>query len=136
MATTLDDDRRELTEAEQRLFAVLDLEHRSGRLSLADTPVKLFSGRTPYPHHAFSEDELAHVSVPTRFVWGSEGRFQHPDDGRRAAALMRNADLVQVPGGHHPWWDDAERCSTLILEVISYDPGADHTSADRCRPGE
>lgn len=36
MATTLDDDQRELAEAEQRLFAALGIEHRSERLSLTD----------------------------------------------------------------------------------------------------
>jgi hypothetical protein len=39
MATNLDDDRRELAEAEQRLFAALGLERRSERLTLADAPV-------------------------------------------------------------------------------------------------
>jgi len=80
---------------------------------------ELFSGRTPYPHHALSDDELAAVVARTRFVWGSQDRFQHPEAGRRAAAVMPDADLVEVPGGHHPWWDDAERCATLIREVVA-----------------
>jgi len=97
---------------------------------------ELFSGRTPYPDHALSDDELARVSAPTRFVWGSEDRFQHPEEGRRAVSIMSDADLVEMRGGHHPWWDDAERCSALVLDVISYDPGGDHTPAppDRCHP--
>jgi len=66
-----------------------------------------------------SDGELAGVIASTRFVWGSQDRFQEPEDGRRAVALMPDADLVEVRGGHHPWWDDPEGCATLIEEAIS-----------------
>jgi pimeloyl-ACP methyl ester carboxylesterase len=82
---------------------------------------ELLSGRTPRPHHALSGDELERVQAPTRFVWGREDHFQNPEDGRRAAAGMPRADLVEVPGGHHPWWDDPERCAALTTELISDD---------------
>jgi pimeloyl-ACP methyl ester carboxylesterase len=98
---------------------------------------ELFSGRQPRPHHALTEDELARVTAPTSFVWGSEDRFQDPDDGRRAAAAMPDGRVTEVPGGHHPWWDDAEGCAALIEEAVSSRPGTDRLSArpDRCHPG-
>ncbi len=80
---------------------------------------ELLSGRRPYPHHALSDDELAAVVTPTRFVWGSQDRFQEPAAGRRAAALMPDADLVEVAGGHHPWWDDPAGCAELIEEIVA-----------------
>jgi pimeloyl-ACP methyl ester carboxylesterase len=99
---------------------------------------ELFSGREPYPHHALTEDELARVTAPTTFVWGSEDRFQDPDDGRRAAAAMPDGSVSEVPGGHHPWWDDAEGCAVLIEEVVfSSRHGTDRLPArpDRGHPG-
>jgi pimeloyl-ACP methyl ester carboxylesterase len=80
---------------------------------------ELLSGRSPHLHHALSDDELARVAARTRFVWGDQDRFQGPEDGKRAAALMPDADLVEIHGGHHPWWDDAERCAALIEEIVS-----------------
>ena len=80
---------------------------------------ELMAGRTPFRHHALSDDELAAVVARTRFVWGSQDRFQSPEDGRRAAAVLPDADLVEVPGGHHPWWDDPDRCAAIIEETIS-----------------
>ena len=92
---------------------------------------ELFSGRVPLSQHALTEDELARVVTPTKFVWGSEDRFQHPEDGRRAAAVMPDASVTEVPGGHHPWWDRPERCSALIDGLISNDHEADEP---RVRP--
>jgi pimeloyl-ACP methyl ester carboxylesterase len=99
------------------------LEVAAATLRISDATTRslmpeLFSGRTPHPHHALSDDELARVSASTRFVWGSEDRFQHPDAGRRAAGLMPDADLVEVRGGHHPWWDDAESCAAQIDDQL------------------
>lgn len=57
---------------------------------------------------------------------GSEDRFQDPDDGRCSAAAMPNGRVTEVPGGHHPWWDDAEGCAVLIEEAVSHRAGTHH----------
>jgi pimeloyl-ACP methyl ester carboxylesterase len=94
---------------------------------------ELFVGRTPRPQHALTDYELARISTPTRFVWGSDDRFQSPEAGRRATAVMPDAGVTEVPGGHHPWWDDAARCAALIDEALAR--GARSPGADSAHPG-
>jgi pimeloyl-ACP methyl ester carboxylesterase len=85
---------------------------------IADTTIRtlmpeLLAGGRPRPEHALSRDELTAITTPTRFVWGSDDTAQPPSAGRDATAAMPDAELVEVPGGHHPWWDDPQGCATL-----------------------
>ncbi len=102
----------------QEMFEVAAATLRISEPTTRTLMPELFSGRAPDPQHALSDGELAAVAARTRFVWGSQDRFQGPEDGKRAVALMPHADLVEVQGGHHPWWDDAEGCAALIEEAI------------------
>lgn len=66
----------------------------------------------------FGEDELRRVVQPTLFVWGDRDVFGGPEYGRRACAIMPNARLEVIPGGHAPWWDDAKRCGELVSAFL------------------
>ena len=77
---------------------------------------ELLAGGRPRPELALSDDELAAITTPTRLLWGGHDRAQPPSAGHRAVAAMPDAELIEVAGGHHPWWDDPGRCATLLDE--------------------
>ncbi|MDL9981282.1 alpha/beta fold hydrolase [Microbacterium sp. ASV49] len=67
--------------------------------------------------------ELARVSCPTLFLWGSEDPLGAPDVGRGLAERMPDARLVEIPdAGHLPWIDQPDRCATGILEFLPARP--------------
>ncbi len=79
---------------------------------------ELFAAGRPRPELALTEAELAAITAPTRLVWGSQDRFQPPAAGRDAATVLADAELVEVRGGHHPWWDDPAGCAALLDEHL------------------
>lgn len=68
------------------------------------------------------EDELRRVQQPTLFVWGEGDAFGSPDVGRRAAAVMPNATIETVPGGHLPWIDEPARCGRFVSAFLQGSP--------------
>ena len=70
------------------------------------------------PGIRFSEQDFAGVAQPTLFIWGESDVFGGPEYGRRACAVMPNARLEVIPGGHAPWWDDPKRCADLISSFL------------------
>jgi pimeloyl-ACP methyl ester carboxylesterase len=70
--------------------------------------------RTPFPHVAVSEAELAACPVPVLLLWGDEDRVQPPDAGRRAAALLPAGRIEVLPGGHGLWFEQPGRCGELL----------------------
>jgi pimeloyl-ACP methyl ester carboxylesterase len=74
----------------------------------------LLRGRLPRSHHQLTDAELRAVRVPTLLIWGTDDVFQRPDAGERAVELLPDERLEVVPGGHHPWLDDAPRCGELV----------------------
>jgi pimeloyl-ACP methyl ester carboxylesterase len=96
------------------MFEVLAAAMRLSDPTTRTLMPELFVGRTPRPHQALSDDELARVTAPTRFVWGDADIFQAPEAAERAATLMPAATVTVVAGGHHPWWDDATGCARIV----------------------
>jgi pimeloyl-ACP methyl ester carboxylesterase len=74
------------------------------------------NGRT-IPGIAFTDDELRRIDVPVQFVWGAEDIYGGPEIGRRAVAVMPDAQLEVLPGNHAPFLDDPKRCAELIERV-------------------
>jgi pimeloyl-ACP methyl ester carboxylesterase len=100
---------------------MIDLVAAATRISEPTTRTlmpELFASGRPRPELALSDDELAAIRCPTRFVWGSHDRSQPPTAGRSAASAMPHAELIEVAGGHHPWWDDPARCAALLDEHL------------------
>jgi pimeloyl-ACP methyl ester carboxylesterase len=65
-----------------------------------------------------SASQLRHVRHPVRLIWGEQDPFGNVAAGTRIADLMPEADLHVVPGGHAPWFHQAERVGRLTLEFL------------------
>jgi len=68
----------------------------------------------PRPENLLTDDELRSIDVPVRFILGDDDVYGGPDIVRRAAALMPDASVHVLPGGHAPFLDDPEACAELI----------------------
>lgn len=61
--------------------------------------------------------ELARISAPTRFIWGTEEPFGAPEVARRAAAHMPQARVdVVARGWHHPWLADPGAVASRLAD--------------------
>jgi pimeloyl-ACP methyl ester carboxylesterase len=75
------------------------------------------SGR-PRPENLLTDDELRSLEVPVRLILGDADVYGGPEIGERAVALMPDARLDVVPGGHAPFLDDPQRCAELVRSSI------------------
>jgi pimeloyl-ACP methyl ester carboxylesterase len=71
----------------------------------------------PRPENLFTDDELRRTGVPVRMVMGDADAYGGPQVVERAVALMPDARLDVMPGGHAPFLDDPERCAQLIKRI-------------------
>ena len=69
----------------------------------------------PRPENLFSDDELRSIEVPVEFILGDKDVYGPPSIGERAAALMPDARVHVLSGGHAPFADDPSACAALIL---------------------
>jgi 2-hydroxy-6-oxonona-2,4-dienedioate hydrolase len=72
----------------------------------------------PKPENFLSEHELRRLTVPVLMIWGDEDPYGSPEIGRRACALIPDANLEIIAGRHAPFLDDPERCGDLIDELV------------------
>lgn len=72
----------------------------------------------PRPTIVSGPDDLREIRHPVRLVWGERDGFGPPEAGRRMAALMPDADLHVVPGGHAPWFHHAGLVARLVREHL------------------
>ncbi len=63
--------------------------------------------RRPRPESVMTPDELGRVDASTLFVWGTDDPYLSPEGGRPSIERMPVAGLLEVPGGHAPWLEDA-----------------------------
>jgi pimeloyl-[acyl-carrier protein] methyl ester esterase len=75
--------------------------------------------RRPRRHSPMSDDELARISTPTMFCWGSEDPYMEPDEARRSIARIPSAALCPVAAGHAPWLDDPIACATVVVDHLA-----------------
>jgi pimeloyl-ACP methyl ester carboxylesterase len=68
------------------------------------------------PENVFTDDELAGLATDVRFVWGDADVYGPPAIGERAAAIMPDAQLHVIPGGHAPFLDDPGACARIITD--------------------
>jgi len=69
------------------------------------------------PENVFDDDELRAISAPVQLIWGDRDVYGGPEVGQRAAALLPDARLEVIEGGHAPFLDDAERCADLVRQA-------------------
>lgn len=79
---------------------------------------RLTTGRTPRPENHLTDTELRSFSVPLLFVWGEDDAFLEPSVGKPSVDKIPTARLVTMPGGHFPWYDDPDRCASLVAEGL------------------
>jgi hypothetical protein len=52
-----------------------------------------------------------------QLIWGDGDVYGGPEIGERAAALLPDAQLDLIEGGHAPFLDEPERCAELIRQA-------------------
>jgi pimeloyl-ACP methyl ester carboxylesterase len=82
--------------------------------------------RRPRPESALDNAELAAISTPTMFIWGSGDLHLSPAAARPSIDRVPNAKLEEVPGGHAPWLIDARRTGGLIQVHLAGVVATDH----------
>jgi pimeloyl-ACP methyl ester carboxylesterase len=70
--------------------------------------------RRPRPESVLTGPELAAISAPTMFIWGTDAPYLSAERARPSIDRMPTATLHEVPGGHGPWLVDSERSAELI----------------------
>jgi 2-hydroxy-6-oxonona-2,4-dienedioate hydrolase len=74
--------------------------------------------RRPRPESTMSPDELGRVATPTLFVWGTDDPYLSPEGGRPSIDRMPSAGLLEVPGGHAPWLEDAAGTAKAVARHL------------------
>jgi len=72
----------------------------------------------PRPENFLSDAELQRITAPVLMIWGDEDPYGGPEIGRRAAALIPDAQLEVIPARHAPFLDDPQRCGALIDQLL------------------
>lgn len=72
----------------------------------------------PRPAIVTTPDQLRGIGHPVLLIWGERDGFAPPEAGRRIAALIPDADLHVVPGGHAPWFHHADLVAGLTREFL------------------
>jgi pimeloyl-ACP methyl ester carboxylesterase len=75
--------------------------------------------RRPRPESVLSEAELARITTPTMFIWGTDDPYLSPAAARPAIERMPAATLHEVPAGHGPWLVRPGRIAELIRTHLS-----------------
>jgi 2-hydroxy-6-oxonona-2,4-dienedioate hydrolase len=78
----------------------------------------VMSRTRPRPQIVTTANELRDVRHPVRLIWGERDPFGTVGAGQRIADLVPDADLHVVPGGHAPWFHQAERVGRLTHEFL------------------
>jgi pimeloyl-ACP methyl ester carboxylesterase len=86
--------------------------------------------RRPRPESVMDADELAGVTVPTAFMWGTEDAYLPSGRGRPWVEKMPKATLHEVPTGHAPHFEDPAGAALLITQHLTATgfPPADTTT--------
>jgi pimeloyl-ACP methyl ester carboxylesterase len=70
--------------------------------------------RRPRPESVLSTTELASITTPTMFIWGTEDPYLSPDRARPEIERMPAATLHELPAGHGPWLVHPTRTAELV----------------------
>jgi pimeloyl-ACP methyl ester carboxylesterase len=87
-----------------------------GRAMRTHLSLAMRAGRAR-PGNAFGDDELRSISTPVQLIWGHGDVYGGPEVGQRAAALLPDARLELIDGGHAPFLDEPELCADLIRQT-------------------
>lgn len=106
----------EVAAAPTALLEVLRLSSR--RPANAQTIASLMHAidgfRRPRPESVLTSAELAAITTPTQFIWGTDDPYLSPDRAQPAIRQMPNAALHELAAGHGPWLVHPSRTAELI----------------------
>jgi pimeloyl-ACP methyl ester carboxylesterase len=86
----------------------------------------------PRPENFLSDAELQRIAAPVLMIWGNDDPYGGPEIGRRAAALIPDAQLEVIPGRHASFLDDPQRCGAFIDRLLRrVAPPADRSRSDK-----
>lgn len=76
---------------------------------------EMFRGVDAEPRrYALSDAELQHVVPAALVLWGDQDTNQPIKEAKARVALLPHGRFEVVSGGHEPWLDNLEACTTLI----------------------
>ena len=75
--------------------------------------------RGAQPSVEITERQLMRVEKPAQFIWGEKDPFGPPSAGHRAAAVMPDAQVHVVAGGHAPWFGHPRRVGEIVKPFLS-----------------
>ena len=70
--------------------------------------------RRPRVESVLTTPELAAISIPVMFIWGTDAPYLSANRARESIDQLSTATLHEVPGGHGPWLADTEASAELI----------------------
>jgi pimeloyl-ACP methyl ester carboxylesterase len=82
--------------------------------------------RRPRAESVLTDQQLATISTPTMFIWGTNPPYLSADRARPSIEQLPAATLHEVPGGHGPWLVDPDLSAELIqthLATATRPPG-------------
>lgn len=82
---------------------------------------------------ALDEGDLSRIKKPTQLIWGEHDPFGTPEVGRRIAAVMPNAKLHVVPGGHAPWLSSAAQVGEPARSFLAERWRSSHEDVETAR---
>lgn len=93
--------------------------HPTYAVAWAEILAASISWRGQRPGLILTPEELSSVPHPVAFAWGARDPMVALEDGRAAAAAMRDARLEVTGIGHLPWLDDAAAVASAIEPVLA-----------------
>jgi pimeloyl-ACP methyl ester carboxylesterase len=75
--------------------------------------------RRPRTESVLTIPELAAITTPTTFIWGTDDPYLSADRARPSIDQIPHATLHEIPGGHGPWLTDTKRTADLIQTHLS-----------------
>jgi pimeloyl-ACP methyl ester carboxylesterase len=91
--------------------------HRAGFATTVSSYLReMFRGADAEPRrYALSNAELRGIAQPVLVLWGNhDTRFQPIEEAKARATLMPHGRFEVASGGHEPWLDDLEACTSRI----------------------
>jgi pimeloyl-ACP methyl ester carboxylesterase len=70
--------------------------------------------RRPRAESVLTTQQLAAISIPTMFIWGTDAPYLSASRARPSIDQIPNATLHEVPGAHGPWLVDTKHSAELI----------------------
>lgn len=86
--------------------------------TLLDLHRALVRLRGPRPEVELTADQLSRLRQPVQMIWGDRDPYGTPEVGQRMAAAIGHGSLHVFPGGHGPWFRQAEAIGPVMMEFL------------------